>query len=317
MRLKRPAVLVIAPVLIAAALVTFGAGAAPAQTSPCTVSTADQAADAEEQSLLGLVNQYRATNGLPALTAHPTVTKAAAWFSRDMASKNYFPPNHVDSNGRGIPARLTWCGVAYSNYAENIYAGRPDVQSVFTAWRNSSTHNSNMLRSGVTSAGIARAYQAGSTYGWYWTLDVTNSAPAATTTTTRPPTTTIPTTTTRPVPHHDDPDHDDPDHDDPDHDDRPVHHADDAAVVVRLHHRLLAGAGGGRFPAGGRRVQRRYVPFELAGNGHRGPVLPVGVPQRSPGRLEGGRRADRELPGGQRGEPAGRRAGAVGRTGRG
>lgn len=110
------------------------------------------------------------------------------------ATKNYFAANHVDSNGRGVGARLTWCGVTYSNYAENIYAGRADAQSVFNAWRNSSGHNANMLRDGVTAAGIARAYQSGSTYGWYWTLDVTNTA-ATTTTTTRPPST---TTTTRP-----------------------------------------------------------------------------------------------------------------------
>jgi hypothetical protein len=115
-----------------------------------------------------------------------------------MASKNYFPPTHVDSNGRAVDQRLTWCGVTYVNWAENIYAGSADAQSVFNAWRASSTHNANMLRDGVTSAGVARAYAAGSAYGWYWTLDLTDTAPAAATTTTASTTTstTVPVTTT-------------------------------------------------------------------------------------------------------------------------
>ena len=181
--------------------IVFGAlawTASPAggQTVPCAVSTGDESVDVEEQNLLRLVNQYRQANGRSALAMEPSVTRAASWFSRDMATKNYFPYDHVDSNGRTIPQRLTWCGVSYSNWAENIYAGSPDAQSVFNAWKASSSHNTNMLRDGITAAGIARAYSPGTTYGWYWTLDLTNTA-AGTTTTTAPPVAT--TTTTRPT----------------------------------------------------------------------------------------------------------------------
>ena len=198
MRSKRTAIVVLAPALLLAVAIGLAPGVPAQTTSTCTVTTSDQAVDAEEQALLGLVNQYRTANGRPPLAFHSGVTKAAAWFSRDMATKNYFPADHVDSNGRAPNARLSWCGVSYGNWAENIYAGTPDAQSTFDAWRNSSIHNANMLRPGVTSAGIARAYQAGSTYGWYWTLDVTDSAtaPATTTSTTRLPS---PTTTTRPA----------------------------------------------------------------------------------------------------------------------
>jgi uncharacterized protein YkwD len=174
---------------------------ASAQTADCAVSTSDQGVDVEEQNLLVLINQYRQNNGKNALAMEPSVTRAAAWFSRDMATKNYFPYDHVDSNGRGISQRLSWCGVGYSNWAENIYAGSPDAQSVFNAWKASSSHNTNMLREGITAAGIARAYGTGTTYGWYWTLDLTNTAAGATTTT-RPPgtTTTIARPTTGPAP---------------------------------------------------------------------------------------------------------------------
>lgn len=194
--------------LLAAVLALSGPVAEGQVVGACSVSSTDQAVDSEEQQLLVLINQHRAQNGLPSLALNTAVTKAAAWFSRDMTTKNYFSANHVDSNGRTVAQRLTWCGVSYSNYAENIYAGRADAQNTFTAWRNSSGHNANMLRTGVTAAGIGRAYNAASTYDWYWTLDLTNtaaSAPTTTrvTTTTVPPTTTTTrvttTTTTRPV----------------------------------------------------------------------------------------------------------------------
>jgi len=145
----------------------------------CPVSPADLAVDQEEQELLTLINQYRGSLGRAPLTMDQSTTRAAAWFSRDMATKNYFPPNHVDSNGRGIPERLSWCGVSYVNWAENIYAGSPDAQDVFNWWRTSDVHNTNMLRAEVTLAGIARANNPSSLYGWYWTLDLTSPGPAS------------------------------------------------------------------------------------------------------------------------------------------
>ena len=182
---------------IALGALVWTASPSGGQTVACAVSTSDQGVDIEEQHLLGLLNGYRQENGKNALAMEPSVTQAAAWFSRDMATKDYFAYDHVDSHGRTIPQRLTWCGVSYSNWAENIYAGSPDAQSVFDAWTASSSHNTNMLRDGITTAGIARAYSAGSTYGWYWTLDFTNTA-GSTTTTSAPPAATT-TTTTRPT----------------------------------------------------------------------------------------------------------------------
>lgn len=164
----------IAASLAAVSLCTLVLFAAPAQaqTSTCTVSTTDQAIDAEEQRLLYLINQYRTANGRNALAWRSSNIRAAAWHSRDMATKNRF--SHIDSNGRGMAARLTWCGVAYTSAAENIAAGYSTAQGVFNAWKASYGHNANMLRTGVSYAGIGRAYNATSTYKWYWTFVVTN-----------------------------------------------------------------------------------------------------------------------------------------------
>jgi uncharacterized protein YkwD len=170
------------PVWIAAACLLATAfvlvGPATAQTAPCPVSAEDQAIDSEEQQMLALINQYRTANGKLPLALNPGVTRAAAWFSRDQASKNYLSLNHFDSNGRFVPDRLTWCGVSYTAWAENVYAGSPEAEDAFLWWQNSPPHNENLLRDTVTLAGIARAFQPGTTYGWYWTLDLT--APPAT-----------------------------------------------------------------------------------------------------------------------------------------
>ena len=155
-------------------------GPAGAQTGDCPVSSADLAIDSEEQQLLALINQYRADNDLIALAMDPSVTRAAAWFSRDMASNDYFPPDHVDRNNRNIPQRLAWCQVSFQAWAENIYAGSPDAEVVFEAWKNSPVHNTNMLRPEVNLAGIARAFDAAAEFDWYWTLDLTSPGGPAT-----------------------------------------------------------------------------------------------------------------------------------------
>jgi uncharacterized protein YkwD len=149
---------------------------ASAQGATCTASPEDLANDDQELEMLRLLNEYRVANGRAPLAIHPDLTRAAAWFSRDMAAGNYLPPNHVDRNGRDIPTRFTWCGISYTSWAENIYAGSGSAQAAFDWWKNSPGHNTNMLLTGVTSVGIARAYNPASQFGWYWTLDLTNTA---------------------------------------------------------------------------------------------------------------------------------------------
>lgn len=159
--------------------VVVPAQAASAHGTTCTVTAANAAIDAEEQQFLTLINQYRVANGRSALTISSAATRAASWFSWDMATDNYLPPNHVDTNGRDIPTRVTWCGVNWSAVAENIYAGNGTAQAAFDWWRNSAVHNTNMLSTAVTRIGIARHFNAASTYGWYWTTDFVTETAAA------------------------------------------------------------------------------------------------------------------------------------------
>jgi hypothetical protein len=134
----------------------------------CTVSST--AIDSEEQAFLGLINNYRAQNGLGALSISTNLTRAATWHATDMGAKNYF--SHTDSLGRSPSTRATDCGYPIGA-GENIAAGGAwqSAQSAFTAWKNSSGHNANMLYGPYKQIGIARVYNNNSTYGWYWVTD--------------------------------------------------------------------------------------------------------------------------------------------------
>ena len=194
-----PLALALAGALLAAFAMTFAAGNRAAALTNCSVT--HDGNDGEEMAFLTLINNYRAQNGLGALTISTNLNRAAAWMSEDLARNRLF--SHTDSLGRSPSQRATDCGYP-SGAGENLAAGTnwSSAQSAFTAWQNSSGHNANMLGSYYQQIGIGRYYLAGSQYGWYWTtaFGTTNdgtggggagnptNTPAATNTPTRTPT---------------------------------------------------------------------------------------------------------------------------------
>src|SRR5438132_4878275 len=50
-------------------------------------------------------------------------------------------------------------------------AGTARAADSFKMWHESPEHNANMLGSHYTVIGIARAYSATSTFGWYWATE--------------------------------------------------------------------------------------------------------------------------------------------------
>src|SRR5436189_303591 len=89
------------------------------------------ALDGEEQAFLGLINQYRAQNGLGGLSLDGQLNDASKWMSQDMCAKNYF--SHTDSLGRDPFARMAAFGYSYNTWkGEKLRAGTathpgPDV----------------------------------------------------------------------------------------------------------------------------------------------------------------------------------------------
>jgi uncharacterized protein YkwD len=126
--------------------------------------------DSEEIAFFNLINAYRQQNGLSALQLSVALTKSSDWMSTDMATTGNF--SHTDTQGRDPSARMEAFGYDTSYYwGENIAGGNATAQDTFTQWKNSPGHNANMLGASYKVIGIARAYDASSPYGWYWTTD--------------------------------------------------------------------------------------------------------------------------------------------------
>src|SRR5690606_33203856 len=137
-----PLALALGGALLAAFAVMFVEDNRAGAIENCSVS--HDSLDSAEQEFLGMINAYRAQNGLGALTISTNLNRGAAWMVEDMATKGYFA--HTDSLGRSPYARAIDCGYP-SGAGENLAAGTnwSGAQNAMTAWQNSAGHNANML----------------------------------------------------------------------------------------------------------------------------------------------------------------------------
>ncbi len=148
---------------------TGGSGTNPPPPPPPGPGGGGASLDAEESTFLTLINNYRAANGKAALTHNAQLGAAAAAHSQDLADHNR--TGHTGSDGAGPQQRIERAGYDWSWWGENVFWGDAAAQGAFNWWKNSPTHNANMLDPNFTEIGIARAYNAASTYDWYWTTD--------------------------------------------------------------------------------------------------------------------------------------------------
>src|SRR5512139_2170406 len=193
------------PVLLAVGGALFAAFALMAASSKdaaalTNCSVTHDGNDGEELAFLGLINNYRQSSGLGALTISTNLNRGAAWMVEDMATKAYFA--HTDSLGRSPSQRAMDCGYP-GGAGENLAAGTAwsTASAAFQAWQTSAGHNANMLGQYYQQIGIARFYLTGSQYGWYWATtfgtvnDGTGGGAAGPTATTTQPATATPTRT--------------------------------------------------------------------------------------------------------------------------
>jgi uncharacterized protein YkwD len=117
----------------------------------------------EEARFVKLINMYRAGNGLNELAVSESGVESTRWHGQDMISKNYF--SHTEPNGRTFSERAKSFG--YPAWAENIAAGHTSASETFCQWKNSSGHNTNMLRSIHRSMGIGNV-NGNAMYRSYW-----------------------------------------------------------------------------------------------------------------------------------------------------
>ena len=97
------------------------------------------------QRLAAMVNQYRASHGLPDLTVDTTIAGLATEHSAAMAQAGQL--NHDDFPSRVRRSGLPMC-------VENIGWNYRSPESQFDGWRASPGHNGNMLDPRVERMGI-------------------------------------------------------------------------------------------------------------------------------------------------------------------
>ena len=135
----------------------------------CTASDANAASFAAE--VIALVNDYRAQNGLGALTSQPQLTSAAQRHSLDMGC-NFFM-SHTGTDGSDPYSRIVDSGYPVNWWGENVAAGYATPGAVMDAWIASPPHNANLLGPNFTEIGIGYVYNPNDTtnsYYHYWTM---------------------------------------------------------------------------------------------------------------------------------------------------
>jgi uncharacterized protein YkwD len=124
-----------------------------------------------QSDLAALINAYRTSHGLRAVSSDGTLAAAATWMAGDMAARNYM--GHVSSDGRSPTQRMSAFGYpATSMYTgEDLGAGYGTPSAVLAGWQASPAHNAVLLNPNYNAIGIGLSYEPGSTYKWYWAAD--------------------------------------------------------------------------------------------------------------------------------------------------
>jgi uncharacterized protein YkwD len=134
-------------------------------------SDANTALDAEESSLLTLINQYRAANSAGALVLCTSLSRSAQGHSEDMRDNDYF--QHTGMSGQSPwdfacdACFALGCG-PQTNMASGIAAGNLTGAATLDQLKAIPGDNENLLDKAFAVVGIGRA--VGGSYGVYWTI---------------------------------------------------------------------------------------------------------------------------------------------------
>lgn len=141
----------------------------------------------DESQFVTLVNQARATAGLPGLIVDPELTEAARDWTEEMAAAGGI--SHAPDITEGITQY--WLKVG-----ENVGTG-PSVNAVMEAFRASPGHNANIMDPAFTHVGVGVVWVGGSLFTThrFMQLESATTPPPPTPTTTRPSSAPTPPTT--------------------------------------------------------------------------------------------------------------------------
>lgn len=155
LRLSKPAILPLAAILAGLALSACsmgGGGASSIALAPGLSARMDQpGASLDKGQAIGIINAYRATKGLPALVSDPGLDGTAQTLANQYAQTNT-PPK--------TPQELV---------VMKLSAGYATFAETFSGWRNNPA-DAVGLTANATRAGVAVAFNPGSSYGVHWVL---------------------------------------------------------------------------------------------------------------------------------------------------
>ena len=138
---------------------------------PILVSSDDEVARTAEAELEILVNDFRRTNGLPALRILPELKDLALAHSIHMGLHEPAFFDHRNPEG-DLPEDRAAGWVVCSAIGENIAAGQSAAEAVFRSWLDSPGHRANLEDPRWTHMGAGHALLPESPYVTYWTLDL-------------------------------------------------------------------------------------------------------------------------------------------------
>lgn len=154
-------------------------GDAPATVQPlytgCTVVVFAPTNWDFEQQVVERVNDHRASIGRPPLKRVTVLDEVARYHSRDMRDDDYFDHDTYDRvNGQAVKVcdwdqRVSSVYTGWMSLGENVAYGYNSPASVMAGWLNSAGHRANIESPNNWEIGVG--YEAGGTYGHYWTQD--------------------------------------------------------------------------------------------------------------------------------------------------
>lgn len=120
---------------------------------------------------VGLVNSFRAQNGLGHVSVDSAVVEAARYQAVAMASRDVL--SHEVAGD--FTTRMNNAGFTYALATENVGAADRSVADSINAWIRSPHHRENMLMREAKYMGMIRASAPGSRYRTYWALILTSA----------------------------------------------------------------------------------------------------------------------------------------------
>ena len=156
----------------ALAVMAFGATlAACADTQPRPAfyqNLARSGGQLDPNNALNLINSYRQSQGVGAVSLNPALMSLAKGYAASLAS-NAKTNRNVQPDGK-LNARLQSAGYQAADVEESVTAGYHTFAEAFSGWRDSPPHRKTMLMKNATDMGIAAAYAPNTRYRVYWVL---------------------------------------------------------------------------------------------------------------------------------------------------